>query len=1484
MIVRASVLSALVVALLAGLSPPVRGQCSGPTCHTVSGNLSDATTGPLLSGHVYVVAGSVTVPSGATLTVEPGAIVKVQSGMFFSVQGTLVAQGTAVLPVRFTSSRDDTAGGDTNGDGGATVPAPGNWVGLTFGAGAVASVLERVVFRYSGSGASGRTLHLTPGMTVEHLTIADGNGDGIYVHNASATIRFCHFENLGRPIAGLVPNAVDNLEGNTGSGNSQGEIVQLYQSSNPSSVTASVTWSATNTLNGTGAIVLGEDLTIPTTVTLTWGPGLVLKLNQPSRTITVNGTLLALGSAGQPIVVTSIHDGDHGSVTSAGSPARGDWRSVIVNSGSPGNSEFRHVVMRYGGEQGGGMLRLFRAVAIEDSTFEASASAGVSVEGAPPTVVDSVFLDNAEEPISAVPIAALAGFSGNTAADNGSGDVIVLGGGTLTTPATLMAASAFNGTGTFVLEGSTQVGAGGRLTVLPGVIFKGKPASGSELRALSGGELIIGGTGTPVVFTSLLDDTWGGDTNADGGATTPAPGNWSGLRLLFASDASVVRNTLVRYAGGNAIWLVGTDATLEDVTVELASGAALFGGNDSRPTVTDCAFISCGGVAPVHGIPLDGLPKLSGNTASGNLPSDTLRVASATVTASLALAPSMTLNGDGVIVVDALVNASGAGVTLTLDAGMALKFLPGRWLDTQARLLCNGTAAEPVVFTSFDDDWGGDTDGNGGAASQGTPGAWRQISIGLQSSGSALTHVRLRNAGEGNIASLLLSSGFSNTLDHVTVERGLSVGLQLTAGTPVVTNCAFNDNNRPVEGVRLTQIGGFSANTASGNALGDVLRLSDALGAPVTNWSLTRAMSLNASGVFRVQTSWSLSTNQNLTIGPGVVLKWAASTHKFDVMSRLLVQGTAAEPVVMTSRHDDDFGGPDDDPTAPQPGDWTGLRFLPSSDASVVEHAIIRYAGNGGTPSVILDGADVTLSNLLIEKGAGSGLDTGGNSAPVLSNVAINDNAGDPIEGLTWNVLGNMSGVTAEGNGSDFDTVIIESPLVTGEVTIEQENLFGPCVVVMVSPATSSANTLSFGRGLVVKAGLPTVGLSLKHVRGTGLEPVVFTSILDDEWGGDTNGDGAASAPGPGDWIGISASGGGAASGASFEHALVRYAGAAGGVYAPVGIFGGGTQVDPPLGSAPVSRSRVEFSAGGGVLAGTCESVVAFANAGVGIRAALARNCTAARNGGTGIHASHSVYCVSWNNGPTLDENYFEIDGPQIGCAPCVADIAWSLGTDLTVSPPVQGAPGLFGCPNTGWGNADVDPRFVDELAGDLRLRSDSPAVDYALLPCPPWILSDIGMCKPWGPEGQGYPDAPAGSRDQAENPRRVDATLTPGAPRVADLGALERVSWRLEADGESVLGGEISLGVQGPAGAATLVIGFPGATDLFLASWGYLAVDPLALLLVGPLPTGLAIDVLLPADAGFLGLEVAVQAAVAPTGPPGAGQLTNVYRPVLHL
>ena len=78
---------------------------------------------------------------GAKLTINPGVIIKLGKNNAIFPMGELAIQGSAAEPVIITSLKDDSAGGDTNGEGNTSTPAPGDWYGiLSNGQGAKVSI------------------------------------------------------------------------------------------------------------------------------------------------------------------------------------------------------------------------------------------------------------------------------------------------------------------------------------------------------------------------------------------------------------------------------------------------------------------------------------------------------------------------------------------------------------------------------------------------------------------------------------------------------------------------------------------------------------------------------------------------------------------------------------------------------------------------------------------------------------------------------------------------------------------------------------------------------------------------------------------------------------------------------------------------------------------------------------------------------------------------------------------------------------------------------------------------------------------------------------------------------------------------------------------------------------------------------------------------------------------------------------------------
>jgi RHS repeat-associated protein len=129
----------------------------------------------------YVVSG-LSINSGATVDISPGSIFKMPNTKSLFVNGTLNTNGTADSPVIFTSLKDDTFGGDTNNDGTATTPQPGDWNLINLAAS------SKIDFNYATIRYGNTAIYRSgadPEISVSNCEISNMNFHGIEIYSCT---------------------------------------------------------------------------------------------------------------------------------------------------------------------------------------------------------------------------------------------------------------------------------------------------------------------------------------------------------------------------------------------------------------------------------------------------------------------------------------------------------------------------------------------------------------------------------------------------------------------------------------------------------------------------------------------------------------------------------------------------------------------------------------------------------------------------------------------------------------------------------------------------------------------------------------------------------------------------------------------------------------------------------------------------------------------------------------------------------------------------------------------------------------------------------------------------------------------------------------------------------------------------------------------------------------------------------------------------
>src|ERR1700688_3336773 len=372
---------ALLVSAILGLLAAIEAQATN-----VSSNVTTNTEWTV-AGSPYVIVNSISVSSGVTLTVDPGVVVEFGTGNYLIVNGTLMAGGTSASPISFTSA--------------SATPAAGNWMYVSFTAGASASRLSYVTFQYGGYYWGSMVFVQGCSPTFDHVTIANSSTIGLNMNTpgGAPTISNSTFSNNGSYGLNLIAANSVSLSDTVFTGNSsyavgaepgthfQG-LTNITATGNgvnavgyrSGTISAAETW-----LHGMTWVLTGS-VTVGASATLTVDAGTVVKFVNGMNSLSVNGTLMAVGTSASPISFTS----------ASATPAAGNWMYVSFAAGASA-SQLSYVTFQYGGYYWGSMVFVQGSSPTFDHVTIANSSTiglDLNTQGGAPSITYSTIANN----------------------------------------------------------------------------------------------------------------------------------------------------------------------------------------------------------------------------------------------------------------------------------------------------------------------------------------------------------------------------------------------------------------------------------------------------------------------------------------------------------------------------------------------------------------------------------------------------------------------------------------------------------------------------------------------------------------------------------------------------------------------------------------------------------------------------------------------------------------------------------------------------------------------------------------------------------------------------------------------------------------------------------------------------------------------------------------------------------------------------------
>jgi hypothetical protein len=309
----------------------------------------------------YFITGHISIGNNSVLTIQPGTVIKFSAGASLSIgdgsNATLIANGTSVKPIIFTSS--------------ALVPAAGAWEGLFFEDYTLNnSSLSYCNIMYAGSNTNYGALNIDGcDLSISNCTISLSGSYGIWTNYTNSLGGFSTFNNNNINTTSQYGLVIDAQKlGTVGTGNTFTNCFGILINGDFKS-TSSQTWkNLTIPYIIEGEVDIDGNLTIEPGTQFRFEAAGWFAIGYYAAT-----TFIADGTSASPIKFTS----------NASSPVAGSWRGITFYDYTQTNSKMNYCIFDYAGSnvsEGALYMSGTSSIIFTNSTIRNSSSYGIVLD------------------------------------------------------------------------------------------------------------------------------------------------------------------------------------------------------------------------------------------------------------------------------------------------------------------------------------------------------------------------------------------------------------------------------------------------------------------------------------------------------------------------------------------------------------------------------------------------------------------------------------------------------------------------------------------------------------------------------------------------------------------------------------------------------------------------------------------------------------------------------------------------------------------------------------------------------------------------------------------------------------------------------------------------------------------------------------------------------------------------------------------------